>query len=76
MDALPPMHDRYIAHKALAFGVGGREEAVRGVSAPRAMTTRYEAGPTGYELYRLLVSLGVRCEVVAPSRVPKGKATR
>jgi hypothetical protein len=40
------------------------------------MTTRYEAGPTGYELYRLLVSLGVRCEVVAPSLVPKGKATR
>ena len=25
----------------------------------------YEAAPTGYDLYRLLVSLGVRCDVVA-----------
>jgi transposase len=31
----------------------------------------YEAGPTGYELYRLLSRLGVRCDVVAPSLVPK-----
>jgi len=27
----------------------------------------YEAGPGGYELYRLLASAGVACEVVAPS---------
>jgi transposase len=31
----------------------------------------YEAGPTGYDLYRLLVSLGVRCDVIAPSLIPK-----
>ena len=31
----------------------------------------YEAGPTGYELYRLLDRLGVRCDVVAPSLIPK-----
>jgi transposase len=31
----------------------------------------YEAGPTGYDLYRLLDRLGVRCEVIAPSLVPK-----
>ena len=31
----------------------------------------YEAGPTGYELYRLLECLGVRCDVVAPSLIPK-----
>jgi Transposase len=28
----------------------------------------YEAGPTGYELHRLLTHLGVRCEVIAPRR--------
>jgi transposase len=36
----------------------------------------YEAGPTGYELYRLLTTLGVRCDVVAPSLVPKRRGDR
>jgi transposase len=36
----------------------------------------YEAGPTGYELYRLLSALGVRCDVVAPSLVPKRRGDR
>ncbi len=31
----------------------------------------YEAGPTGYDLARLLKSLGVRCEIIAPSMIPK-----
>jgi transposase len=31
----------------------------------------YEAGPTGYELYRLLDRLGVRCDVIAPSLIPQ-----
>jgi transposase len=31
----------------------------------------YEAGPTGYELARLLHSLDVRCEVIAPSLIPR-----
>lgn len=30
----------------------------------------YEAGPTGYAVYWQLATLGVRCEVVAPSLVP------
>lgn len=30
----------------------------------------YEAGPTGYVLYWQLVSLGVRCVVVAPTLIP------
>jgi len=32
----------------------------------------YEAGPGGYDLYRLLASMGVACDVVAPSLIPKG----
>ena len=31
----------------------------------------YEAGPTGYELARLLAAMGVRCDVIAPSLIPK-----
>ena len=36
----------------------------------------YEAGPTGYELARYLRSLGVRCEVVAPSLIPVAPSDR
>ncbi|MEI8673258.1 IS110 family transposase [Vibrio sp. SA48] len=31
----------------------------------------YEAGPTGYGIYRLLLSSNIDCTVVAPSRIPK-----
>lgn len=31
----------------------------------------YEAGPTGYELYRWFQSMGVNCTVIAPSLIPK-----
>lgn len=37
---------------------------------PGGLRVCYEAGPTGYELARLLSSMGVACEVVAPSLVP------
>jgi hypothetical protein len=33
----------------------------------------YEAGPTGYVLYWQLVSLGVKCVVVAPTLIPVNK---
>jgi transposase len=36
----------------------------------------YEAGPTGYGLYRLIVSLGHSCTVVAPSLVPRRPGDR
>lgn len=36
----------------------------------------YEAGPTGYGLYRQLVELGRRCDVVAPSLIPKRPGER
>jgi len=36
----------------------------------------YEAGPGGYDLYRLLASMGVTCDVVAPSLIPKGGPDR
>lgn len=36
----------------------------------------YEAGPTGYGLYRLIRSLGHECIVVAPSLIPKKPGDR
>jgi transposase len=42
----------------------------------RHLTFCYEAGPTGYGLYRLLGSLGHECLVVAPSLIPKKPGDR
>lgn len=36
----------------------------------------YEAGPTGYDTQRLLASLGVACDVIAPSLVPRRAGVR
>jgi transposase len=36
----------------------------------------YEAGPTGYGLYRLLTGIGHRCSVVAPSMIPRKPGDR
>jgi transposase len=36
----------------------------------------YEAGPTGYGLHRLLTSMGVGCEVVAPALIPRRAGDR
>lgn len=36
----------------------------------------YEAGPCGYGLYRTLTALGHRCEVVAPSLIPRKAGER
>ena len=35
------------------------------------VTYCYEAGPTGYGLYRLITSQGHACDVVAPSLIPR-----
>ena len=43
---------------------------------PRRLRACYEAGPTGFELARLLHSIGVRCEVIAPSLIPTAPGDR
>jgi transposase len=40
------------------------------------LTFCYEAGPTGYERYRQIKSLGHECIVVAPSLIPKKPGDR
>jgi transposase len=38
---------------------------------PARLRVCYEAGPTGYQLARLLHAQGVACQVIAPSLVPR-----
>jgi transposase len=45
-----------------------------GLQGPVAVT--YEAGPTGFGLYRHLAAVGIRCEVVAPSKLQEPAGER
>jgi transposase len=40
------------------------------LGGPGGLAVCYEAGPGGFALYRLLSSMGVACDVVAPSLIP------
>ena len=43
---------------------------------PGPVAVAYEAGPTGFGLYRDLIAAGIRCEVVAPSKLQKPSGDR
>jgi transposase len=43
---------------------------------PSQVQVVYEAGPTGYGLQRALAKCGYRCEVIAPSLIPKRAGDR
>jgi transposase len=55
--------------------IANRPEAVgkliKKLGDPTSLRVCYEAGPTGYVLYWQLTRLGVHCDVIAPSLVPK-----
>ncbi|MCA1678094.1 MAG: transposase [Actinobacteria bacterium] len=36
----------------------------------------YEAGPTGFGLHRAATALGVRCDVIAPSKTPRASGDK
>lgn len=46
-------------------------KALAKVGDPGALHVVYEAGPTGYGLQRALLAKGYRCEVIAPSLIPR-----
>jgi transposase len=43
---------------------------VEKLGGPAGVAVCYEAGPGGYQLHRLLSSIGVACDVIAPSLIP------
>jgi transposase len=54
-------HDEALVRKAFERGMGPRSR----------LRVCYEAGPTGYGLARQLQGLGISCQVIAPSLIPK-----
>jgi transposase len=65
-----PRMDRVAHDEATVRRLVGR------LGTPGRLRVCYEAGPTGYELHRLLGSMGVACEVIAPSLVPVARGDR
>ena len=45
-------------------------------SLPGPVWACYEAGPTGYGLYRAAVAAGIRLDVIAPGKTPRGPSER
>ena len=43
---------------------------------PGPVAVAYEAGPTGFHLYRALTASGIRCEVAAPSKLQRPSGDR
>jgi transposase len=55
----------------------GNEEVLRWVrSLPGPSAAVYEAGPTGFGLSRAFTSVGVRCEIAAPSKIQRPSGDR
>jgi transposase len=52
------------------------ERVARELGAWPGARVAYEAGPTGFGLYRHLVAVGIDCEVVAPGLVPSRPGDR
>jgi hypothetical protein len=46
------------------------ERVLKKLGKPNELRVCYEAGPTGYALYWQLTSMGIACEVIAPSLAP------
>ena len=59
--------------------IANRAESVRKLvkklGSVEQLRACYEAGPTGYVLYWQLAELGVKCEVIASTLVPRKAAT-
>lgn len=49
---------------------------LKALGRPEKLFVAYEAGPTGYGLYRKLSEAGISCMVVAPSKTPRRPGER
>jgi transposase len=61
---------------SIAHDVAKLRKLLARYGEPAAVQVVYEAGPTGYGLQRALAQRGYRCEVIAPSLIPKRAGER
>src|SRR5205823_14056626 len=65
--------DELLAERTLPYDEEAVERVLRRWPVVRCC---YEAGPTGFGLYRYLIERGIDCAVVAPGLVPTGPGDR
>lgn len=65
---------RYIG--MFSYSVASIRKLMKKLGKPEELHVCYEAGPTGYGLYRLLKSMDIECVVVAPSLIPNKPGNR
>jgi len=59
------------------FKSGSPDQVVEWLAAlPSPVRACYEAGPTGYGLYRAATGAGVLCDVIAPSKTPRASGEK
>src|SRR6266496_2805732 len=58
------------------FGLGSDEVLAWLQALPQPLKGCYEAGPTGFALYRAASAVGLRVEVIAPSKTPRAPGDR
>ena len=59
------------------FDTGAVEPVVQWLAGlPGPVRACYEAGPTGFGLYRAAVAAGIDCQVIAPSKTPRPSGDR
>jgi transposase len=59
------------------FDTGAVEPVVAWLAGlPGPVRSCYEAGPTGFGLYRAAVAAGIDCQVIAPSKTPRPSGDR
>lgn len=62
--------------KRRRFGAGTEAAVAWLGELPGPVHACYEAGPTGFGLYRAAVAAGVRMDVIAPGKTPRGPSDR
>jgi transposase len=62
--------------KRMRFGAGVQDPVAWLSELPGPVHACYEAGPTGFGLYRAAVAAGVRIDVIAPGKTPRGRCDR
>lgn len=62
--------------KRMRFGAGIEAPVAWLGALPGPVHACYEAGPTGFGLYRAAVAAGLRIDVIAPGKTPRGPSDR
>jgi transposase len=60
----------------IRFGAGVEDPVAWLGQLPGPVYACYEAGPTGFGLYRAAVAAGLRMDVIAPGKTPRGRSDR